>query len=91
MFMSYGVYFANWKRTKICVLLIKTVSLLISDFRPLSDLRSELPGYLQVLAIFEAVQSTLPGLMFAPGTVPVEVPHSSNQALHRKHSQISVH
>lgn len=26
MFMSYDVYFANWKRTKICVLLIKTVS-----------------------------------------------------------------
>lgn len=27
MFMSYDVYFANWKRTKICVLLIKTASL----------------------------------------------------------------
>ncbi len=29
MFMSCSVYFANWKRTKICALLIKTASLLI--------------------------------------------------------------
>lgn len=29
MFMSYDVYFANWKRTKICALLMKIIFLLI--------------------------------------------------------------
>ena len=43
-------------------------------FRPLFDLRSELPS-----------------LRSVPEAVPIEALHSSNQALHRKHSQIFVH
>lgn len=59
MFMSYDVYFANWKRTKIRILLIKTVFLLIRDFRPLFDLQLMQPMYLQAPATFEAARSML--------------------------------
>ena len=78
MFMSWNLYFANWKRTETMSLLIKIASLLIGDFRPFFVLQSALPEFVPVREIFEAGQSGLPDLMLLPGTVPAEVAHFLN-------------
>lgn len=89
MFMSWNLYFANWKRTETMSLLIKIASLLIWDFRPLFVLQSAPPEFVLVQEIFEAGQSGLPGLMLLPEAVPAEVVHFLNLCWpHKRRSRI---